>query len=316
MGHDHEIADAETEHWLEIAPGSITGKPGSPLSERRIRLWALVLDARAVPCRIEQGEQGWRLLVPTESHAAACNELRLFEEENRFWPPLPPSPRPLADNTLATLSVLFLLAIFHNLIQLDAALPGANPPEWVALGSAQAGKILAGEWWRPVTALTLHGDGLHLVSNLAIGGVFILLLCRELGSGLAWCLLLAAGALGNLANAWCQPPAHDSVGASTLVFGAVGLLAAISAVRHRYHRRRALPVAAALALLALLGTEGTHTDLGAHLFGFGFGIGLGLITESLVARHGRPGPLANVLLSLLSAGAVLASWWAALAAGG
>ena len=319
MGHDHDIAGVPAEKWLDISPEWIIGKAGSSLSERRVRLWALVLDARDVPCRIEPGENGWRLLVPTDSLATACNELRLFEEENRYWPPLPPPPRPLAENTLATLSVLILLAVFHNIIQLDTALPGLSPPpDWAGLGSAQAGKILDGQWWRLITALTLHSDGLHLISNLAIGGVFILLLCSELGSGLAWGLLLVSGALGNLANACLQAPSHNSVGASTLVFGAVGILAAISAVRYRQQlrRRRALPVAAALALLALLGTEGKNTDLGAHLFGFGFGIGLGLATESLVARYGRPGPVANAILALLCALVVLASWWAALVPGG
>jgi len=299
---------------LDITPGLITGKANSPLSERRARVWTLVLDARAVPCRLDHDDRGWLLLTPPDSLATACHELRQFEEENRNWPPPLPPPHPLAENTLATLSVLILLAIFHNLIQLDAALPGTNPPEWIGIGNAQAAKILDGQWWRLITALTLHGDVLHLISNLAIGGAFILLLCRELGSGLAWCLLLASGALGNLANAWVQSPGHTSVGASTLVFGAVGILASLSAARYRnhLHRRWALPVAAALALLALLGTEGRNTDLGAHLFGFGFGIGLGLIAEQVMGKHGHPGRRLNALLALFSIVIVAAAWWAAL----
>jgi len=227
---------------------------------------------------------------------------------------LAPPARPLAENTLATLSVLVLLATFHNVTQLDVTLSALPRPDWVELGNAQAAKILAGQWWRLVTALTLHADSLHLASNLAIGGIFVIFLCRELGSGLAWCLLLGAGALGNLANAYVQSLGHSSVGASTAVFGAVGILAALSLVRYRQRlqRRRALPVASALALLALLGTEGKNTDLGAHLFGFLFGIGLGLITEYLPGRYGRPGRLLNALLAMLGTVVVVASWWAAL----
>src|SRR6185369_4433376 len=110
---------------------------------------------------------------------------------------------------------------------------------------------------------TLHADLTHLLSNVTIGGIFIILLCRELGSGLAWSLLLGSGALGNLVNALVQAPTHRSVGASTAVFGAVGILAAISMVRYRHHlqRRWFIPVAAGLALLAILGTEGKNTDL-------------------------------------------------------
>lgn len=302
------------EEWLKASPEMVEGTAAGRLSERKTYLWALVLDARSVPCRIESDETGWQLLVPPDHFATALNELRLFAEENRNWPPPAPPSRPLAENSLATLSVLILLATFHNITQLDTSLPNGTTPDWIALGNAQAARILGGEWWRLVTALTLHADVVHLISNLSIGGVFVYFLCRDLGSGLAWSLLLASGVLGNLANAFVQSPAHSSIGASTTVFGAVGLLAAISLVRYRQQlqRRWPLPVASALALLALLGTEGKNTDLGAHLFGFGFGIGLGSLAEYLLGRHGHPSGLLNALLALLSAVVVIASWWAAL----
>lgn len=313
--------ERETEHigafgdeWLAVPPGPGEEEVFGILSVERARLWALVLEARHLPCRIEHGGLGWQLLVPAAYFALAREELRLFEEENRDWPPPVPPARPLVENTLANLSVLILLATFHNLTRLDISLSGHSPPDWIALGNAHAGKILAGEWWRLATALTLHADWLHLFSNLAIGGVLIVLLCRELGSGLAWSLLLCSGILGNLTNAWLQSPDHRSVGASTVVFGAVGILAAMSLVRYRRHRQRRwpLPVAAALALLALLGSEGKNTDLGAHLFGFVFGTGLGLVTEYLVGRHGRPGRGVNALLALASAAVMAAAWRAAL----
>ncbi|HEY6873936.1 MAG TPA: rhomboid family intramembrane serine protease [Geobacteraceae bacterium] len=306
--------EGHPEEWLAMPPDP-EGESHAPLAGEQARLWALVLEARAFPCRLEPDGDGWRLLVPADCFARAREELRLFEEENRDWPPSAPPARPLVENTLANLSVLVLLATFHNLTRLDAPLFGHPPPDWVPLGAADAGRIMAGEWWRLVTALTLHADWLHLFGNLALGGVLIIALCREFGSGLGWSLLLGAGILGNLANAWLHPPEHSSVGASTVVFGAVGILAATSLVRSRFQRRRALPVAAALALLALLGTEGKNTDLGAHLFGLLFGTGLGLAAERLVARYGRPGRGVNALLALASAVTVVAAWWAALALG-
>lgn len=315
--------ERETEHIAELpaewaaVPPDLRGEAYGPLSEGRVRLWALVLEARRLPCRIEPGGTGWHLLVPAEHFSAALRELRLFEEENLNWPPPAPLARPLAENTLAALSVLILLATFHNLTLLDASLFAPYSLDWVALGSADAARIMEGEWWRLVTALTLHADWLHLFSNLAIGGVLIVSLCRDVGSGLAWSLLLGSGILGNLANAWMQSPDHRSVGASTLVFGAVGILAAQSLLRNRRHlqRRWPLPVAAALALLALLGTEGKNTDLGAHLFGFVFGTGLGLVAECLLGRHGRPGRGVNAMLALACAIVVVAAWWAAVAQG-
>jgi membrane associated rhomboid family serine protease len=309
----HQTLNAADEiPWLEILPDEVLRNPIVAASSQRVRLWALTLDSRSIPCQIDN-QHGWRLLVPPGHYAAAVYELRRFEELNRNWPRPDPPHHPLTENTLATLSILILLATFHNITQLDVTLTGISMPDWVSIGNAQAGKILAGEWWRSVTALTLHADWAHLSSNLAIGGIFIVFLCRELGSGLAWSLLLGAGTLGNLVNAFVQSANHSSVGASTAVFGAVGILAAISLVRYRrsLRRRWMLPVAAALSLLALLGTEGKNTDLGAHLFGFVYGGCLGLITEYLIGRYGRPGWLMNALLALSSMVVVAAAWWAA-----
>jgi rhomboid protease GluP len=303
------------EQWLEI-PADL-GIGSSPGSGHHPELWALVLEARDIPCRNLPIETGSALTVPAERFYEALNELRLFEEENRYWPPPEPKASPLVENTITTLSVLLLLATFHNVTLLGITLLGHDPVNWIALGSADSGKILDGQLWRAVTALTLHSGWLHLLGNLAIGGIFIVFLCRDLGSGLAWALLLGSGILGNLANAFMQPVNHDSIGASTMVFGAVGILAAITLVRfrHRPRKRWALPIAAALGLLALLGTEGENTDLGAHLFGFLSGTGLGLAVECLIGRYGRPGRRLNTVLALTCVGVVVSAWWAALTVG-
>ena len=302
------------QEWRAL-PARLSPLSGAaPLPANQTRLWALTLEARDIPCRVETDGNGWQILVPPEAFPQALAELQLFEEKNRNWPPpLPPAP-PEADNLLITLSVLLLIAIFHNLTQLDLDYFNLSTADWISHGNADAGAIMAGQWWRTITALTLHAGGLHLLGNLTIGGGFIVLLCRALGSGLAWSLLLASGTLGNLLNAWVQSPHHHSVGASTTVFGAVGLLAAINLLYHRQHLRQRwyLPLAAALALLALLGSEGENTDLGAHLFGFAVGIGLGLVTGYLRSGKGRPGAGLNALLSLSCLGLVIGAWWAAL----
>jgi membrane associated rhomboid family serine protease len=299
--------------WRAISPELDEEPTVGVLSGRRAGRWALVLAARRIPCRTEPSRDGWQLLVPAACRQAALRELRSFEEENRHWPPPLPPRHPPARNSLAAVSVLLLLATFHNLTLLDLRLPGLGSIDWFALGNAHAGKILSGEPWRLLTALTLHSGWLHLLGNLAIGGVLIVRLCRDLGSGLAWSLILASGALGNLFNAFVQSPDHRSVGASTAVFGAVGLLAALGQVRYRQNLRRRwpLPLAAALALMALLGTAGENTDIGAHLFGFASGFGFGWGAGHLLKRYGRPGRRLNTLLALGSAAAVIAAWAAA-----
>jgi len=314
MEREEEQLVSDAERWREIPCTAFSERVSVGLSERQARQWALVLDSRAIPCLIEARDDGCHLLVPPVDYERALLELRCYVRENKFWPPAPPQARPLFENSLATISVLILLATFHNLTRIDMSLPGLFLPDWVELGAAQADKILGGAWWRLVTALTLHADWAHLSGNLAIGGIFVIFLCRELGSGLAWSLLLSAGVLGNLVNACVQPPGHSSLGASTAVFGAVGILAALTVVRYGHHQRRRwlLPVAGALALLAMLGTEGKNTDLGAHLFGFVYGSCLGVITEYLIGRWGRPGVVLNGLLALLCIASVLGAWWLAL----
>lgn len=302
----------DTPAWRPVVLGN-----GEVPGKRRVQNWALVLDSRSIPCCIEHDGSNWQLLVPQPHLESARNELILYEEKNRDWPPPLPPARMLVENTLPTVSILILLAIFHNLSLLGFSMPDHGIIDFKELGAAHAENILNGQWWRLVTALTLHADLTHLLSNLTIGGIIIILLCRELGSGLAWSLLLTSGVLGNLLNAWIQSPAHRSVGASTAVFGAVGILAATSMVRYRHHlqRRWFIPIAAGLALLAILGTEGKHTDLGAHLFGFGSGTLLGLATEYLVGKHGRPGRVLNAVLALATGAVVAAAWWFAVVQG-
>jgi membrane associated rhomboid family serine protease len=236
MYREGENSGTEDGQWLEI-PADL-GIGNARGTRRHPDLWALVLDARGIPCRSLRNGTGRGMMVPAERFDVALNELRLFEEENRNWPPAAPKASPLTENTFTTLSVLVLLATFYNITLLDIPIFGHSPVNWLALGSADSEKILAGQLWRTVTALTLHSGWLHLSGNLAIGGIFIVFLCRDLGSGLAWTLLLGSGILGNLANAFMQPKIHDSIGASTLVFGAVGILAAISVVRYRHRLQK------------------------------------------------------------------------------
>jgi rhomboid protease GluP len=305
----------ESVTWQPL-PSRPENPAGTTLSRRQLHSWSLVLEARHIPWRAERRGFGWQLLVPAEDFVRGVQELRQYERENHGWPPSPPQAPPLVDNRATTIWVLVAIGIFYNVTRHDINLFGHHPVDWTALGNADAGKIMAGQWWRTVTSLTLHADWQHLLGNLVIGGFFISRLCRDLRSGPAWLLLLATGILGNLVNAWLQNPAHRAIGASTAVFGTVGLLAAISMVRYRHSLRRRrrwlLPVSAALGLLAMLGAGGENTDLGAHLFGFFFGLPIGFGAELLIERRGRAGLGFNALLAATAVLIVVFAWGAAL----
>jgi membrane associated rhomboid family serine protease len=176
-----------------------------------------------------------------------------------------------------------LLGFFYTTTLWQPSLP------WFERGSADAARILNGELWRIVTALTLHVDFVHVVSN-AIGiAIFLGAVSSLLGPGIGCALVLLAGAGGNFINALVQGPPHLSIGASTSVFGAVGILGGLDMIRRRRQtarRHRAwIPLAAGLALLGFLGTEGQHVDIWAHLFGFILGGFMGIGYGAAVPRR-------------------------------
>ena len=100
-----------------------------------------------------------------------------------------------------------------------------------------------------------------------------------------------------------------SVGASTVVFGAIGILAALRIVTPRRVGSRSakwwVAVAASLVLLALLGT-GPNADLLAHVFGLLAGGAVGLL-GALTVRWMPPASV-QWLLVAAAAAAVYAAW--------
>jgi membrane associated rhomboid family serine protease len=255
-------------------------------------------------------------VVEEHRAAAALEELRRYEEENRgsrlrrVLPPAAPFAWP--GTVLGGLVlVAFALAQWSQALGRD----------WLASGSADAGAIRAGEIERTATALTLHADVPHLLSNLVFGALFAYLLFHSHGAGLGALALLLAGMLGNLANAWVHWDAHLSIGASTAVFAAVGLVAGSEArTRHLLSEpeaRRFAPVGAALLLLLYLGVGGydgasdarwaRDVDVLAHVFGLLAGLALGVPLGSL--SRVRVEARGLQLGSALAAGLLLAACW-------
>ena len=275
---------------------------------RRVDEWALVLASQGLSARVQGREGGFVVLVPLEQAVAAVAVLDAYEREN---PPGPPGPQRVASpaDLRVGLAVPAVLVAFFFVT-------GPRDPDvvWFRSGSADAARILDGELWRSVTALTLHADTAHVVANALIGALFLTAACRTLGAGLACLLLVLSGAGGNLANAWMHASNHVSVGASTAVFGCVGVMGGVGVARRQHGgtrgRRAWLPVAASLGLLAMLGV-GARVDLWAHLLGLAVGAALGLGVGARLPHP--PRPAAQWLMGGAAAAIVLWSWSVALA---
>lgn len=269
--------------------------------------FALVLTAVSIDHHIDFDGHEWGLWVATEDVAAANEELNRYQHENRPRP-VPSHQAELVDT--GWFGVLGYLLVIWALPTLEAStLFGWD---WRELGVMNAGLVKDGEWWRTVTALTLHGDLPHLAANSLFGGAFGLFVGRYLGSGLGWLLVLMAGALGNFTNAWLQADPFRSVGASTATFAALALVGAF-VWRKGYMRgdwrRRFAPVFGGIALLAYTGFGGENTDVMAHVTGFAWGLVLGVAVAILdVRRFGRAG---NLICALLAFGLIAGAWAAA-----
>jgi rhomboid protease GluP len=270
--------------------------------------WALVLLAEGLHPSVSDTRGGFAVQVPPEEAERAEALLASYERESHpVREATPPSADPHA--LLHALAVSLALVAFFLVTG-----PRRSGNAFFDRGSADAGRIVGGEIWRAVTALTLHADLGHVLANAAVGALFWSAVARSLGAGLAFALVLAAGAAGNLLNAWAHTGDHVSVGASTAVFGAVGVLVGLALVRRlrgSARRQRAwIPVAAGLALLAMLGTSGDRVDLWAHFFGLLAGAGIGTAAGVLIARP--PGPAAQATLASLALALLLLCWTAAL----
>ncbi len=299
------MADA-AEQWVTVA---------TRLTEARVNELALVLTARGVPYQRQPGlGGGWELWVPLGMAPVAATELTLYRHENARQIGSRPIEEVGAGRAGVVWYVATLLAVFFALHT------DLFNRDWLGAGRLEAGPLLGGEWWRAVTALTLHIELDHLGGNLAFGAFFGYFIGRYLGHGVGWLAVLLAAGGANLLNAWAQGPAHRSIGASTAVFAALGLLAAYTwrrgFLRDTPWRARIAPIVAGLGLLAFTGTAGENTDLGAHLFGFIAGIVLGVAIAQLVPTAWLKNARVQRLCGAAAALVLVAAWAVGLSVAG
>jgi len=244
---------------------------------------AFVLSAVGIQSAVTSVGSSFILWVSEADAPQALAHLRQYDTENRPLPPPPPPPRlyPYAwvgclGYVLCLMGVAFMISA--GLVRLDA----------FDVADLRAAAVRSGQLWRAWTALTLHLDGGHLAANLGIGAWFGYLAGRQIGVGTAWFLIVTGAAVANLTEGFLAPAGYGSVGASTAVFTALGLMSAYS-WRERYQlpqrwARRWGPLVAGVIMLGWTGSGGgseengpaiTNVDLYGHLAGFVMGILLG-----------------------------------------
>ncbi|MFT5290536.1 MAG: rhomboid protease GluP [Planctomycetota bacterium] len=247
--------------------------------QKQAHEFSLVLRALEIPHELRPSNVGFSLVVMNTHFEAAQQELMLYRSENVDWPPKDVPVKAGALWIHATIVYAALILIVFLFQRGDAF-----DTNWSSAGRVDGLLMRSGEWLRSVTALTLHADLVHLASNMTYGALFGALVAYGLGGGIGWLAILMGGVLGNVINIFVQNPEHRSIGASTAVFAAVGVLAGSEVVRRHLLQqrriRRAAPILVAFLLLSYLGMGGAEhrdqtTDVSAHVTGLlaGFAIG-------------------------------------------
>ena len=266
----------------------------------------LVLQSMQIDSHVTEYEGRYYLLVEEHLAEKAYSQLRYYVAENtpelRIERPLLPLSKGYIGAYLYAL-ILLLIGLLQNTQAFDL--------DWQASGLADSLKINYGQWWRSITALTLHADTAHMAGNIGFGVLFGLLVSQHIGSAAAWLTILLSGAAGNALNAYLYQSLHLSLGASTMVFAALGILGVFAlnnkSTYQQRRMRRWLPFISTAALLAFTGTAGDKTDVLAHLSGYMCGVAsgifwLGIGKPQIVAR--KP----QIILALASIFTLLLGW--------
>jgi hypothetical protein len=163
------------------------------------REFSLVLEAQAIEHEMQESGGSWVLIVPSDSLHRAYEEISRYSAERSATRS---RPAPLELHSGAAIGAAGYVLIL--LLTAYCAGIGWFGADWLSIGALEAGAT--GEWWRAVTALTLHVDQEHLLGNLMFGVFAGIGAGRLLGPGVAWSTILGAGALANYVEMFIAPP--------------------------------------------------------------------------------------------------------------
>lgn len=254
-----------------------------PTKDRKQAMdWSLALTSQGIEVAIVQTEEErFALQVSAVDSIRAFQTLKLYHQENRGWgwwvARADEGPR---FETRAILWVAVLILWYAVTERFG---------HWKSAGILDSNACLLGEWWRLFTAVTLHHDLAHLAGNCAIGLLLFGLAGARYGLGLSLLTAYLAGVIGNFTGLLVYEVGYNSLGASGMVMGALGLLISRPMTSQELpatqRKRLIVAVSVGVMLFVLLGVSGDpQTDMVAHLAGFVAGLFFGWMLRRLTAR--------------------------------
>jgi rhomboid protease GluP len=274
-------------------------------SKRQALDWSLVLVSQGIESVIDRDEEsGWGLAVEENELARARQILEQYRIENLRWPWQQRVFHPQIAFDWASIAWVLLMCLFFWLSDRSESFREA--------GSMNSTSVSHGQWWRLFTAISLHADIAHLAANVVIGVVLLGFTMGRYGTGIGLLAAYLAGAGGNIA-AWVIDHNHQSLGASGMVMGALGLLAVqtVEAIKRnpRSLRYIFIGLAGGIMLFVLLGFS-PGTDVIAHFGGFVSGVLIGALLNFIPRLERSTG--ANVLAGGIFATLMIVPWRLAL----
>ena len=238
---------------------------------KQIRDYSLVLLSQGIVHRLERSPEGpFEIFVKPEHEPRAKQQLELYRKEN---PPREANP-PLPLSVSAQPVWVLLVPVVCTLLDFSGKVARMH-----SLGLSDADKVMHGQWWRTITALTLH-------------------------------------ALANFCTVLTVQTDFRALGFSTFVFAAIGALAVIEfrLMPKETHGqlRRFAPLCGAASLAVFLGT-GENADILGHAYGFIAGIFCGFIPKKKALRWGTPTTLTDLVWVAIYFAIFIAGWKFALA---
>jgi rhomboid protease GluP len=169
--------------------------------------------------------------------------------------------------------------------------------------------IEAGEWWRLITPVLVHANGLHIAFNMFVFYMYGQDVEAAFGHVQLVLIYVVAGITGS-AFSFAFGTSSGSVGASGAVFGVVGALLVYLYNRRssRFMAHHMQGIVSFLLLNTVIGFVLPNIDIMAHLGGFlgGVAMGFGFDRGAKAAHASSPPPLQVITtLCVLGAAAVL-----------
>ncbi len=273
---------------------------------RQVRDDSLVLLSQGIEHRLLRSEEGpFQIFIVPEFEAAARQQLSLYHQENPPKEENPPLPLSFSLQPLWVLLAPMLVTLLDFSEKVNLHGPGLS----------DAAKVLKGEWWRSLTAQTLHGDARHLASNLLCGYIVMNMITFRIPLLRLAPFIAVAAAIANICVSATVQTDFRSLGFSTFVFAAIGCLAVIEfrLMPKESHGmlRRFAPLCGAASLAVFLGL-GENADILGHAYGFLAGLFCGFIPNKKSLRWGSPLSSADGLGLLFYYGLYLLAWKMAL----